>query len=66
MADDLEAIVSIPWDLEGKSCSTNVDEELALLNMKKPARMFSLIILKSRYLLSMKTKRLWKKRSQTL
>ena len=31
MADDLEAIVSIPWDLEGKSCSTNVDEELALL-----------------------------------
>ena len=31
MVDDLEAIVSIPWDLEGKSCSTNVDEELALL-----------------------------------
>ena len=31
MADDLEAIVSIPWDLEGESCSTNVDEELALL-----------------------------------
>ena len=31
MADDLEAIVSIPCDLEGESCSTNVDEELALL-----------------------------------
>ena len=31
MTDDLEAIVSIPWDLEGESCSTNVDEELALL-----------------------------------
>ena len=31
MADDLEAIVSIPWDLEGESSSTNVDEELALL-----------------------------------
>ena len=31
MADDLEAIVSIPWDLEGESCPSNVDEELALL-----------------------------------
>ena len=31
MADDLEAIISIPWDLEGESCSTNVVEELALL-----------------------------------
>ena len=31
MAGDLEAIVSIPWDLEGESCSSNVDEELALL-----------------------------------
>ena len=29
MDDDLEAIVSIPWELEGESCSSNVDEELA-------------------------------------
>ena len=31
MADDLEAIVSILWNLEGENCSTNVDKELALL-----------------------------------
>ena len=31
MADDIEAIISIFWDLEGESCSTNIDEELALL-----------------------------------
>jgi uncharacterized C2H2 Zn-finger protein len=30
MDDDLEAIVSIPCELEGESCSSNVDEELAL------------------------------------
>ena len=35
MADHLEAIVSIPWDLEGESCSTNVDEALALLEHKE-------------------------------
>jgi hypothetical protein len=30
MDDDLEAIVSIPWELEGEICSRNIVEELAL------------------------------------
>ncbi len=30
MDDDLEAIVLIPCELGGESCSSNVDEELAL------------------------------------
>jgi uncharacterized C2H2 Zn-finger protein len=30
MDDDLEPIVSIPWELEGESCSSNIVEELAL------------------------------------
>jgi hypothetical protein len=48
MDDDLEAIVSIPWELEGEIFSSNIAEELAfnILNMKKPSRIFSLIILK--------------------
>ena len=30
MDDNLEAIVSIPWELEGEICSSNIVEELAL------------------------------------
>ncbi len=30
MDDDLEATVSIPYELGGESCSRNVDEELVL------------------------------------
>ena len=37
-----------------------------ILNTKKPARIFSLIILKLRCLLLKKSKQLWKRRSQTL
>jgi hypothetical protein len=37
MDDDLEAFMSIPWELEGERCSSNIDEELAL-SMKKPGR----------------------------
>lgn len=29
MDDDLDAIVSIPWEMEGESCTSNIDEGLA-------------------------------------
>ena len=34
MDDDLEAIVSIPWELEGESCSSNIVEELTAARLQ--------------------------------
>ena len=66
MDDDLEAIVPIPCELEGESCSSNVDEELALCEHEDTCQDIFPYDFDIALSFLTKTRKLWKKRSQTL